>query len=136
MFSMEKTAAWGDCDAAGIVFYPNYFRWMDEAFHAFTRSVGFDQTTLPADHGVDATPLIDVGCRFRAPLRLYQSFRVVLRVTQLGNSSMTLAYAFDSQGDGIAEGREVRGFVVDGEDGLSKTGIPPAIRALLEAHIE
>lgn len=21
---------WGDTDAAGIVFYPNYYKWMDE----------------------------------------------------------------------------------------------------------
>ena len=27
---------WGDCDPAGIVFYPNFFRWMDAAtWHFF-----------------------------------------------------------------------------------------------------
>ncbi|BEU28074.1 hypothetical protein PBP221_82140 (plasmid) [Paraburkholderia sp. 22B1P] len=24
----------GDCDPAGIVFFPNYLRWVDAAFHA------------------------------------------------------------------------------------------------------
>ena len=26
---------WGDCDPAGIIFYPTYFRWMDAATWAF-----------------------------------------------------------------------------------------------------
>jgi len=26
---------WGDTDAAGIVFYPDYFRWFDLATHEF-----------------------------------------------------------------------------------------------------
>lgn len=30
----------GDCDPAGIVFYPNAFRWMDAGFHTLLRPVG------------------------------------------------------------------------------------------------
>ena len=29
---------WGDTDAAGIVFYPNFYKWMDEATHEFLAS--------------------------------------------------------------------------------------------------
>ena len=29
---------WGDTDAAGIVFYPNFYKWMDEATHEFFSS--------------------------------------------------------------------------------------------------
>ena len=31
---------WGDCDPAGIIFYPTYFRWMDAATWAFMDSIG------------------------------------------------------------------------------------------------
>ena len=30
----EIRANWGDCDAAGIIFYPVYFRWFDECTQA------------------------------------------------------------------------------------------------------
>ena len=28
---MHRTVEWGDCDPAGIIFYPTYYRWMDAA---------------------------------------------------------------------------------------------------------
>jgi len=28
MFRTEFPIEWGDCDEAGIVFYPNYFYWL------------------------------------------------------------------------------------------------------------
>jgi 4-hydroxybenzoyl-CoA thioesterase len=27
----EVAVEWGDCDPAGIVYYPAYFRWCDQA---------------------------------------------------------------------------------------------------------
>ena len=32
---------WGDCDPAGIIFYPTYFRWFDAATWALSASVGY-----------------------------------------------------------------------------------------------
>ena len=34
------TVEFGDCDPAGIVFYPNYLRWMDAASLHFFRAMG------------------------------------------------------------------------------------------------
>ena len=38
---------WGDCDPAGIIFYPTYFRWMDAAAWALLESVGYDARRRP-----------------------------------------------------------------------------------------
>ena len=35
MNSRALRIEWGDCDPAGIVFFPNYSRWMDAASHHF-----------------------------------------------------------------------------------------------------
>ena len=37
---LSHEIAWGDCDDAGIVFYPHFFRWMDTAFHRWLRERG------------------------------------------------------------------------------------------------
>jgi acyl-CoA thioesterase FadM len=37
-FHYDVTVAWGDCDEAGIVFYPNDFYWFDSAFQALLRA--------------------------------------------------------------------------------------------------
>ena len=35
----ECRVHWGDCDPLGIIFYPTYFRWMDEATWSFIDGV-------------------------------------------------------------------------------------------------
>ena len=119
---------WADCDAAGIVFYPNYFRWMDGAFHAMTRSIGFDQQTLTDQYGVSGVPLVHAECDFRAPAHCHDDLLVALAVTRLSQTTISLSYTFSNGGEKIAEGFETRVFVRRGEDGVEKTAIPPEIR--------
>jgi len=33
---------WAHCDAAGIIFNPHYYIWMDNGTHALFRAAGFD----------------------------------------------------------------------------------------------
>src|ERR1700704_5177639 len=40
MFSTEFPIEWGDCDEAGVVFYPNYFYWLDCTFQRLIRARG------------------------------------------------------------------------------------------------
>jgi 4-hydroxybenzoyl-CoA thioesterase len=40
------TVDWGDCDPAGIVFYPRYFAWFDRAAHRFFEAKGLDHHTV------------------------------------------------------------------------------------------
>ena len=56
---------WGDCDPAGIIFYPTYFRWMDAATWAFMASVGYSARRMREEHL--AMPLVGADCEFLAP---------------------------------------------------------------------
>ena len=56
---------WGDCDPAGIIFYPTYFRWMDAATWAFLDSVGYSAKRMRTEHL--AMPLVSALCNFLAP---------------------------------------------------------------------
>ncbi len=55
----------GDCDPAGIVWFPNFFRWLDAAGHHF-----FTQCGVPPWHelekrtGILGTPIVDTHARF------------------------------------------------------------------------
>ncbi|HYK15255.1 MAG TPA: tol-pal system-associated acyl-CoA thioesterase [Burkholderiales bacterium] len=41
-----------DTDAAGVVFYANYLKFMERARTEWLRSLGFEQTTLMHEHNV------------------------------------------------------------------------------------
>ena len=57
----EMTVAWGDCDPAGIVFYPNYFRWFDEASRRLFAAVGLPWETLFRRYDIVGLPLVSVS---------------------------------------------------------------------------
>ena len=62
------TVEWGDCDPARIVFYPNYFRWMDAASLRYFRAVGVPPWhEFEAQSGILGTPLVDASARFVRP---------------------------------------------------------------------
>ena len=88
---------------------------------------------MTKDYGILGTPLIDVGCKFFAPGRYYDSLTITPTLTKLGNTSLSMTYAFEIGGRKVAEGTEVRGFVAVTDGRLTKTEIPEDIRSKLEA---
>lgn len=134
-FVQERIVEWGDCDAAGIVYYPNYFRWIDGCFHALCRAVGFDQVSLGRDFGLAGTPLVDSGLRFVSPGRYHDRLRIAARITRLGRSGLTVGYRLSIDGRPVAEGAEGRAFVAAVEGRLKAVPIPAPIRAALESYL-
>ena len=46
---LAMTLRWGDCDPAGIIYYPTYYRWMDAASWALLAQAGFDAARMRAE---------------------------------------------------------------------------------------
>lgn len=127
-FQRTRLVEWGDCDAAGIVYYPNFYRWMDGTYHHLTATLGFDQRTLMNEHGLLGTPLVDTGCTFAAPASFGDELTIAVRLTALGTSSIRLAYTFTRGDTAVATGREARVFVRAVPGGIEKAPMPEAIR--------
>ena len=131
---VEIRADWGDCDAAGIIFYPNYFRWFDECTQALLRSVGADQRSLRDEFGIVGTAAVDASARFTAPVSYGDLLRATSFVERWGTSSFTVYHRLDREAEDMAaEGREVRIWAKRGADGrLRADPIPAAFRRLLD----
>ena len=126
-------ASWGDCDAAGIIFYPVYFRWFDECTQALLRSVGLDQRSLRNEFGIVGTAAVDVSARFTAPVSHGDLLQTTSFVEYWGTSSFTVYHRFDREAQVMAvEGREVRIWAKRSGDGqLRAEPIPETFRSLL-----
>ncbi|MEO1103978.1 MAG: thioesterase family protein, partial [Pseudomonadota bacterium] len=125
-----------DCDAAGIVFYPHYYRWMDAHFHVFTMALGFDQRRLAAEFGIHGTPLRQTSCTFEAPASFGDTLTITSRLKTLGTTSLSLTYRFARDGVPIAEGFEARVMVSRSGEGIVKAVIPGPIRDALAEHLD
>ncbi|MCH9670493.1 MAG: acyl-CoA thioesterase [Gammaproteobacteria bacterium] len=99
---------WGHCDAAEIVYYPNYFRWFDQCTQELLRSVGFDQRTLRAQFGIIGTPIVDASAQFRGAVSYGDQLDTTSHVEKWGRSSFTLYHRLERDGQLAVEGHEVR----------------------------
>jgi YbgC/YbaW family acyl-CoA thioester hydrolase len=129
-FERSFTVEWGDCDEAGIVFYPNYFYWFDCTFQAFLRSKGLSQRELRSRYGA-VTPLVDVGATFRAPIRYDDVIVVSAEVEEWAARRMRLRYVAHCGERIVATGFEVRAWALLKDDGgLKGASVPDDFKAL------
>jgi len=105
------TVEWGDCDPARIVFYPNYFRWMDAASLRYFRAVGVPPWhEFEAQSGILGTPLVDASARFVRPASYGDAIDIDTVVDEWRRKSFVMSHIIRRSGDVLVEGREVRVF--------------------------
>ena len=98
---------WGDTDAAGIVFYPNFYKWMDEATHEYFSAIGLHTSTLYSEQQI-ATPLLEANCQFKSPLLFKDDVIVRSSVVELHQKVFKISHRFFKNEKMVAEGYEVR----------------------------
>lgn len=132
-FSMTVEISFGDCDPAGIVFYPNYFRWFDATYNAFLKNHGLDQRILRDRLGTIGTGLMDVGASFRSPAQFGDS--LVLHPAEIEWHARSFRIAYQGfVGDRlVVEGHELRGVFMQDGDRLKAAPVAP-LRELIEAR--
>ena len=125
---------WGDCDPAGIIFYPTYFRWMDAATWALWASVGYAAKRMKAEHL--AMPLVSADCRFIAPAEQGDRCEVRSRIARFGGKSFVVAHeVVREDGAPLASGSETRvwgRFASGPGTPLKGEAIPDTLKALFK----
>jgi len=98
---------WGDCDPAGIIFYPTYFRWVDAASWALFETAGYGPQWMKREH--IAMPLVSAQCEFLAPAVQGDRCEVRSRIARFGGKSFTVEHDIvRSDGTPLAKAQETR----------------------------
>jgi 4-hydroxybenzoyl-CoA thioesterase len=71
MLTNRKTIhiEWGDCDPAGIVYYPRYFAFFDNCTAALFEAAGLPKHQMLKAYGIVGIPMVDTRARFLASSR-------------------------------------------------------------------
>jgi len=80
-FSLPVRVYYEDTDAAGIVYYANYLRFLERARSEWLRSLGFDHAGMLAEHGA-AFVVASLSIDYLVPARLDD--RLEVGVTLIG----------------------------------------------------
>ncbi|MEM0909272.1 MAG: thioesterase family protein [Pseudomonadota bacterium] len=134
-FETERLVEWGDCDPAGIVFYPNFYRFMDGHYHQFLFALSCDHGKLKTKFGLLGTPLRDSGCTFHAPAYADEEITLSSQLVHLGTSSLKLNYTIKCEDRLVAEGFELRVAVAASQNGIEKRAFPEEVRNALLGHL-
>jgi len=132
LFSIQEYVRWSDVDAAGIVCYGAYVRFIEIAETELFRAAGitygkvFDRFDcwLPRRH---------FEMEFRRPAFLDERLKVSVGVAHIGNRSITLEFRFDNERDERVADCEIVLVCVDRTSFRPKP-LAAEIRAALEPY--
>jgi 4-hydroxybenzoyl-CoA thioesterase len=116
---------WGDCDPAGIIFYPRYFEIFDASTNAlFERALGLTKFEMFKALPFAGFPLVSTRANFLKPTR-YGDDVVVDTTIKFGRASFEVEHRLSLNGEICAECVETRVWVVRDADGGFKSQAMP-----------
>ncbi|WP_372604111.1 acyl-CoA thioesterase [Actibacterium sp.] len=125
IFVNQVQVSFGDCDPAGIVFYPNYFRWMDATFHAFLHDRVGGHAKLCRDLGARGLGLMEAKLSFRLPATEGRALEFAIEAIEWSGRSFTVNYRAVQGARVILEGYERRGVFVEKDGRLAAGDVAP-----------
>jgi 4-hydroxybenzoyl-CoA thioesterase len=128
------TVQFGDCDPAGIVFFPNFSRWMDQSSLAFFMACGIPPwRELVKTRGIIGTPLLEIHTRFLKPATYGEQIQVHTTVEEWAVKTFRQRHVVKRGDTVLCEGTEVRAFCVrdpQDPDRIRAIPIPEDLKAL------
>jgi acyl-CoA thioester hydrolase len=101
----------------GVVYYANYFVWMEIGRTDFCRECGFSYRDLEREEGAFIA-VVEATCRYIAPARYDDPVLVRTTMESINSRMMVFAYTITAGDRVLAEGKTKH--VVLGEDGKPK----------------
>ena len=83
---------WGDCDAAGTVFFPRYLEYGDACTNALFRLAGLFKPEMIKTYNIIGIPLVDVHARFIVPSDFGDEVVYETCITEWGRSSFLVQH--------------------------------------------
>ncbi len=134
-FRMSRRVEFCETDMAGIVHFSNFYKWMEQAEHAFFRSLGLTIVNHLPDGSTIGWPRVSAQCRFESPAHYEDMLDVVLTVQRIGVKSLTYDVEFHCGSRSVARGsmKTVCCIVKPGKP-LESIEIPVEYSSRIEEH--
>jgi 4-hydroxybenzoyl-CoA thioesterase len=103
---------WGDCDPAGIIFYPRYFAMFDHSVTMLiTAASGVSKAELLKRFDFDGYPLVATQAKFIIPTRFGDDVIIQSTFVRVGRSSFEIKHQIRKNNQIAVEGQETRAWV-------------------------
>ena len=130
----EVNVMFGDCDPAGIVFFPNFLKWMDASSLNFFMQCGVPPwRELIKTTGIVGTPLLEINTKFRQPATYGETLQIHTSIEEWRGKVFVHRHIVKRGDDLVCEGTEVRAFVIHPPEAphrIKAISVPEDIKAL------
>jgi 4-hydroxybenzoyl-CoA thioesterase len=124
---------WGDCDPAGIVYYPRYFEMFDESTVAlFERALGMTKYQSQKEFDFAGYPMVDTRAKFSIPNRYGDDVEIESTVAEFRRSSFDIQHKMLKNGALSIECSETRVWVGRDPADASKIKAIPIPQAVID----
>ena len=133
-FSKVVTAYWGDCDVAGIVYYPKFFDMINLLTEDWFRDeLGASYAELMRRHRM-GFPTVSVKCDFLLPCPMGEQITLSLALVSLGRSSLALRFRGEVGGRECLRAEHT--LVMMSRETYTAQPIPEELRARMAPYLE
>ena len=126
---------WGDCDPAGIVFYPRYFAMFDSCTTGmFSQALGMSKFDFIKRYEFAGYPMVDTRARFLRPTRFGDDVVIETTVTEFRRSSFDVRHRLSHKSELAVECFDTRVWAArdpDDPDKIKAKPIPEEVIAKL-----
>ncbi len=132
VFSLPIRVYYEDTDAGGVVYYANYFKFMERARTEWLRSLGFEQAELARDPGV-LFAVRSTRLEFLRPARFDDLLDATVEIRERGRASLTFGQRVRRGTEVLCEG-EVRVACLEAQS-FAPCPIPAAILSRIDTGV-
>ena len=135
IYRRQFSVEWGECDPAGIVFFPRYFAMFDSSTtYLFEKALGMTKFQFLKNYDFVGYPMVDTRAKFYIPGVFGDDVEIQTEVTEVKRSSFSIEHRILKDGLLAVEGWETRVWV--GKDPgdpekIKSKPIPPEVVAEL-----
>jgi acyl-CoA thioester hydrolase len=137
-FAITRRVEFHETDAAGIMHFSNFYRWMEVCEHEWFRALSLPMmSTTPAGLRL-GWPRRDASCAFLRPLRCGNVVRITGAIIEVGHTQLGFEFVFEKDRAGkwteVARGRMTTVHVRQDSTGrMEAEPMPEAVRSALSA---
>lgn len=129
-FSWEVRVTYADTDQMAVVYYANYFVWLEIGRTEFLRSLGIDYRKIENEKKL-SLPVIEAYCKYKAPAKYDDIVLIKAKISQMKSSFLRFDYSlFNKQsGELLAEAYTTHVFI---DKDRKPVRMPQEIQSILE----
>ncbi|MFZ9298692.1 MAG: acyl-CoA thioesterase [Hylemonella sp.] len=130
----EVEVMFGDCDPAGIVFFPNFSRWMDaSSLNFFVKCGLLPWRELVKTRGIIGTPLLEIHTKFISTATYGERLQVHTHIAEWRDKVFIQKHVVKRGDTLLCEGSETRAFCIrhpQDPDRIKAIAVPEDIKSM------